>query len=241
MGKLNTGWRHWDKHLSRFADLDEPIHAMEIGSYEGDATVWFLRNLCTFHKDSTMTCLDTWEGSPEYVDVNFSEVEKKFDANIAKTNQADKVRKIKGLSHPSLIQLLARPTRPEFHVIFIDASHEARDVLADAVLSWPMLKRGGVMIFDDYKWQKLSPEYFRPKPAIDSFILCMKPELNVLDIVYQALVEKRIEFEKPIRTLENHRPRGGETTRRKSRGRNTKQTHTKETLKLTRSKSSGKK
>jgi hypothetical protein len=34
-----------------------------------------------------------------------------------------------------------------------DGSHRARDVLEDAVLSWPLLKVGGIMLFDDYLWQ----------------------------------------------------------------------------------------
>jgi hypothetical protein len=88
-------------------------------------------------------------------------------------------------------------------------------VLADAVLAWPLLKRGGVMIFDDYKWTKLSPDYFRPKPAIDAFMKCMTPELNVLDIQYQVFVEKRIEFEEPKRTL-------GGTIKRKNKKRNSR-------------------
>jgi hypothetical protein len=119
MVKLNTGWRHWDKHLSKFTELDEPIHAMEIGSYEGDATVWLLNNLCSKNDKSFIYCLDTWTGSPEYVNINFMDVEKKFDEN---TGFSKKVKKIKGLSHGSLIKLLAQDMRPEFHVIFIDAS-----------------------------------------------------------------------------------------------------------------------
>lgn len=160
MVKLNSGWRHWDKHLSKFTELAEPIHAMEIGSYEGDATVWLLNNLCSKNVKSSVYCLDTWTGSPEYVNINFMDIEK--------TGHSSQVKKIKGLSYGSLVKLLAQEILPEFHVIFIDASHEARDVLADAVLAWPLLKRGGILIFDDYKWTKLSPDYFRPKPAIDA-------------------------------------------------------------------------
>jgi predicted O-methyltransferase YrrM len=201
MVQLSTGWKHWDKHLSQFAGLNEPIHALEIGSYEGDATVWLLKNLCKYNNKSTMTCIDTWEGSPEYVGINFNDIEKQFDKNIIDSGFMDKVKKIKKLSYDGLIELLANKNRPEFHIIFIDASHEARDVLADAILSWKMLKPKGVMIFDDYKWTKLSPEYFRPKPAIDAFMLCMKPELKVLDIQYQVFIQKLEIFEQPIKTI----------------------------------------
>jgi predicted O-methyltransferase YrrM len=200
MKNLNTGWKKWDLYLNKFTKYNEPLHVLEIGAYEGDATLWFLKNLLTDPK-STYTAIDTWEGSPEYVNVNFKKVEDVFDENIKKSGMSNKVTKIKDLSYTGLVKLLAQDVRPEYHVIFIDASHEARDVLADAVLSWPMLKKEGVMIFDDYKWEKLSPEYFRPRPAIDSFIKCMAPELEVLGMHYQAFVSKKSEFEKPVRNL----------------------------------------
>lgn len=56
-----------------------------------------------------------------------------------------------------------------FDIIFIDASHEAIDVLSDGVLSWNILNENGVLIFDDYKWDKLENYHFRPKVSIDAF------------------------------------------------------------------------
>ncbi|MCM8831198.1 MAG: class I SAM-dependent methyltransferase [Candidatus Omnitrophica bacterium] len=43
-------------------------------------------------------------------------------------------------------------------------NHNAPSVLMDAVLCWPLLKNGGILIFDDYLWKinKL-PEEERPK------------------------------------------------------------------------------
>ena len=39
-----------------------------------------------------------------------------------------------------------------FDIIYIDGNHEPEYVLEDAVLSFPKLKVGGYMIFDDYEW-----------------------------------------------------------------------------------------
>jgi hypothetical protein len=33
-------------------------------------------------------------------------------------------------------------------VIYIDGSHEPMDVLTDAVMSWPLLRSNGILIFD---------------------------------------------------------------------------------------------
>ena len=39
-----------------------------------------------------------------------------------------------------------------FDIIYIDGNHEPEYVLEDAVLSFRKLKKGGIMIFDDYGW-----------------------------------------------------------------------------------------
>lgn len=39
-----------------------------------------------------------------------------------------------------------------FDFYYVDGSHVAPDVMADAVLGWRLLKPGGIMVFDDYEW-----------------------------------------------------------------------------------------
>ena len=61
-----------------------------------------------------------------------------------------------------------------------DGSHEAPDVLLDALLSFKLLKINGVIAFDEYLWQENLdniPDVLRsPKIAIDAFanIYCQK-------------------------------------------------------------------
>ena len=78
----------------------------------------------------------------------------------------------------------------QFDIIFIDASHEANDVILDAVLSWRLLKVEGILIFDDYKWKKIVQKNYRPALAIDSFIEIYKPEIEVLNIGWQFILKK---------------------------------------------------
>ena len=191
---MNTGWKTWDKYLSQY--VGKKVKILEIGVYEGVASCWFLEHIMT-NKKSKLYCIDTFEGSAEYTDVNFSNVEKTFYKNIKKTGREDQVIVLKGYSFDKLIKLNRKKTM--FDIIFIDASHEARDVISDAVLSWKLLKENGTLIFDDYKWTNLKQEYFRPKIAIDSFIQIFKPELEVLKIAYQVLIRKKYkkDFEIP--------------------------------------------
>lgn len=37
-----------------------------------------------------------------------------------------------------------------FDLIYVDGGHSAADVLADAILSFSLLRVGGILVFDDY-------------------------------------------------------------------------------------------
>lgn len=182
---LNIGWRQWDTYLKKF--VDKEINCLEIGSYKGDATEKMLIHLCTNPK-SRVYAVDTWAGSPEYPNMDFSLIEKEFDERMKKTGKDNQLIKMKMLSSKALMKLIQ--DKIMFDFIFIDASHEAKDVMSDTILSWEILKEGGIIIFDDYQWDKLKEEYSRPKLAIDSFISIYKPELKVLFSKYQLDIEK---------------------------------------------------
>lgn len=194
---LNTGWKQWDKYLSRF--VGKEVNILEIGSYEGVATSWFLMNICT-NSLSKVYAVDTWTGSPEYGNINFKKIEKTFDTTIKNTGRKKQLKKMKMTSNEGLLKLNTKHTM--FDIIFIDASHEAKDVLFDGILAWNILKEDGIIIFDDYKWTKLEKNYFRPKIAIDSLMNVLVPEMEVLYIGWQVLLRKKFKknFEKPIKT-----------------------------------------
>ena len=79
---------------------------------------------------------------------------------------------------------------PGFDVASVDGSHVARDVLTDAVLTWPLLKSGGLLIFDDYGWNH--PDRLQqPRPAIDAFVDLFAPELELIHMEYRVIVRKK--------------------------------------------------
>ena len=185
---LNTGWGQWDKFLYNF--VGKKINIMEIGVYEGEATTWFLKNLMT-NKESKFYAIDTFEGSPEYIDTDFSKIKKTFLNNIKKTKRNNQVIVMEMMSFTALNKLIyEKKMINQFDIIFIDASHEANDVILDAVLSWRLLKVEGILIFDDYKWKKIIQKNYRPALAIDSFIEIYKPEIEVLNIGWQFILKK---------------------------------------------------
>jgi predicted O-methyltransferase YrrM len=176
----------WELAVRELAECDA---ILEVGSYEGRSTVWLLENALSPH--GTLTAIDTWAGGEEHqaAGTNMNAIEEAFDHNIAVTkahlpNQT--VIKLKGTSFEKLREL---PTLT-YNLAYIDGSHTARDVLSDACLSWPLLKAGGFLIFDDYLWGNPRDALHRPKLAIDAFINIYAEELSLFHVGNQLTARK---------------------------------------------------
>lgn len=163
------------------------LNFLEIGSFEGRSAIWLLENILT-HAESHLTCVDTWEGSVEHKGTNLdlATIESNFDHNIQASGFSPKVTKMKAFSHAALRQL----PFSSFDFIYIDGSHKASNVLEDVVLSWRLLKTGGIVIFDDYVWEPQYSELESPKIAVDSFLRCYADALSVVKIGSQVTIKK---------------------------------------------------
>jgi predicted O-methyltransferase YrrM len=204
---MNTGWKNWDRHLSHLPG--KKLKVLEIGVYKGGASVWILDNLFT-DADSMLYAVDIFANSEkneqEYVGVDFKDIKDEFMSNIKKTGKAKNVKVIQEYSHNALANLILDEAEvSSFDLIYIDASHDAIDVMTDACLAWKLLKPEGIMIFDDYRWDIFVQEFFRPKLAIDAFLGIFKSELLILQIERQAFVKKRAPsaFLKPVKNTKS--------------------------------------
>jgi predicted O-methyltransferase YrrM len=165
---------HWEELLGRL--VGKPSLAfLEIGSHEGRSALWLLDNVLT-HPTAMLTCIDLWLDPA---------AERRFDANIVASGRSNQVRKIKSPSQRILPHLAER----SFDVAYIDGSHEAADVLLDGLLTLPLVKPGGLLIFDDYEWNPPSeaPRHL-PKPAIDAFLALNDWRLDELNRGWQIAV-----------------------------------------------------
>lgn len=163
------------------------IEALEIGCFEGRSTIWFLENILT-HISSKITCIDTFEGSADHrhFKVDVSGCEEQFRANIKPFGK--KVIPIKGPSNYVLKEMGKDNDWADF--IYLDGSHLAPDVLEDAVLSWTLLKPGGIMIFDDYLWKNMPNPLDNPAPGIDAFLSVYSGKYRELLRGYQIAIQK---------------------------------------------------
>jgi len=168
----------WDQ---LFATL-KPAKVLEIGSFEGASACYLIEKIGT-EQPLELHCIDTWEGGIEHQSGGYasdmSAVEKRFHHNIAlaqsKATHPISITLHKQRSDLALAQLLAKDHKQNyFDLIYVDGSHQAPDVLFDAVVSFKFLSLNGLMIFDDYSWAENLPQgkdILRcPKPAIDAFV-----------------------------------------------------------------------
>ena len=188
----------WNKLLPNL----RPERILEIGSYEGASTTHLIELLSRNSDVLEIHCIDTWEGGEEHKkqDIDFKKIENLFDNNIAiaSRNKSNlKIEKHKGFSDVVLAKLLTEGKKNYFDFIYIDGSHQASDVLCDAVLGFRLLKIGGILAFDDYMFMDGAPSerniFNCPKPAIDSFINIYFRKIKFMAEVgsnYQVYIEK---------------------------------------------------
>ena len=171
----------WTELLSPFKGKPD-IHYLEIGVNQGRSAMWMLENILT-HPSARLTGIDIF---PEGTD--FKE---RYLSNLQLSGFAHKAITIEGFSQTELRSLPLN----SFDIIYIDGDHKADGVMADAVLSFGLLRDGGILIFDDYLWfEKQLPEELIPRIAVDSFITSYRNSLEVIYRGYQMFIRKREGF-----------------------------------------------
>lgn len=150
-------------------DTSQPLRMMEIGCQEGRTSLYLLDKYLG-NDNSEIFCLDLFPDSKFGMEAN-------FDHNVKVSGVTDKVTKLKG---PSWQSLRSIDEYESFDLIYIDGWHGAHGVLDDAVLTWKLLKVGGIVVFDDYKW--------RPKGATDE--RCPRLAVDAFHSIYHIFLEE---------------------------------------------------
>jgi predicted O-methyltransferase YrrM len=137
--------------------LDPPKkrQIVEIGVYEG-ASSCFWSDFYLDHPESRLISIDPFTGSEEHHEnpQNYPELENielTARGNIAKSKNAAKVSILKGFSqfvYKDLI--LENGDLPWIDLLYIDGAHDSTSVARDVCMYVPLVKPGGVVIFDDY-------------------------------------------------------------------------------------------
>ena len=169
-----------------------PDSILEIGCHEGRSTCWMLENLLA--QDGTITCIDPFANEPLSAFKNDQPpapnlIEQVFCHNTDLVKAPDQtVRLMPTLSFYALAELITE--KAQFDFVYVDGSHSADEVLADAVMAFGLLKKNGYMIFDDYLWMAAADSLDRPKMSIDAFVNMFQKHIEVKLINYQLVIKK---------------------------------------------------
>lgn len=166
--------RVWCSFLAPLRERE--LEILEIGSLEGRSALFFMN----YFPKSLITCIDRFHEK---------EQEAIFDANLFEF--ADRMEKVKSLSVPALVKLRRKQRR--FDLVYIDGDHRRETVMLDAMLTWPMLRQGGILIWDDYIYKMDAPMWERPAGAIDGFLLAHAGEYEEIHRRKQIVVRKTVE------------------------------------------------
>ena len=166
--------RGWSGMLKDFVGKKPDV--LEIGSWEGRSAIFFAEYL----KPSRLTCVDTFGGGAEHQrSSTLAGIEARFDSNTAGYSNLEK----KVMRSIAALDQFVREGR-RYDVIYVDGSHDMDDALVDSVLCWRLLKVGGVIIWDDYKWSA------GMKRAIDLFLAYRGGEYQLLDRGWQVAARR---------------------------------------------------
>jgi len=180
----------WTKLLA--ALIGEPVRILEVGSYEGRSAIFFLN----FLPRSALVCIDAWDIAllepalvkliPDLL-IKGALAEARFDRNLSVF--ADRLTKIKALSSDALAELGVKQER--FDVVYVDGDHRRMGAYRDCLLSWPLVKPGGLLLIDDYEWDLGLAEPCKPKQGIDAFLNGIEGQFAQVHRAYQIAVCKR--------------------------------------------------
>jgi len=158
---------------------------LEIGSFEGRSTLY----AANLFPNATLTCIDTFEGGGahnEYLDELFANLEERFLRNIAPIR--DRVNVLKGTSVKRLAEL--SDNAETFDVIYIDGCHFYRHVMLDTLMTWPLLKVGGILIWDDYDFAMAQYGDRVPRLATNQFLDAYAGDYELIFVTNQVAVRK---------------------------------------------------
>ena len=125
----------WDKLVPRF----KPTRFLEVGSYEGRSTCYLIEKFAPT-EPVEIHCIDTWEGGIEHDKAEACRRSRALRQQYPRRHGKNRQSRDRESEAQNVLTPGARPpargrceTQP-FDLVYVDGSHQAPAVLADAVL-----------------------------------------------------------------------------------------------------------
>jgi hypothetical protein len=168
----------WIHFFRKFNLEDKKINILEIGTFEGLSASFFLKYL----KKSKLIAVDSLNKNTLFYK-NFIKNKKKMRNfqfyNISSDNFFKKYK------------------NELFDIIYIDGGHDRTDVISDGKNSFKILKKGGILIFDDFLYEYNNKNKIRKKIESDFVIggillfLSKFEKIEILYVGHQIILRKK--------------------------------------------------
>lgn len=195
-------WEKWLKPLALVPPEDQlpppmavansgvrSLRVLEIGCFEGQASLWFAHNLCP-GVPGGVVCVDphSYEGqiippdeAARWMNNDHQAIQSRFLANTLDERRAGKITYFNMTSDLFFLTVDEKWT---YDVIYLDGNHIASCVLSDSCHAWLHLDEGGVLMWDDYRWKgRTKAKRDRPRMAVDSFLRCYEGQYEFISEV----------------------------------------------------------
>jgi hypothetical protein len=166
----------WNQVLSHFFKDKKDFKVLELGTGNGLCANFLLDNY-----SCRVETVDLYDS--HIVDEEVSKIKKKYIVSTINNLQPFIDNGKCKFYQMSTKEFLFKNQNKKYDFIYIDASHDKDWVLFDSVNSFSLLKKDGLMIFDDYGWGECSV-------AIDAFLNCYKERVEVFYKQWQVMIRK---------------------------------------------------
>lgn len=172
---------------------------LEIGCFEGLTSNYIVNNILS--ENGKLICVDPL--TENYLVENLSEEDvhhnetgwkyfngqyERFIENTKLNIENKKIELYRELSSEAFPKL-KKTYLGQFDFIYIDGDHRDFAVYFDAVNSFELCKKNGIILFDDYLWEDFS-NYKITKDGIDKFLNEYHDKIEVIFSSYQLMIKK---------------------------------------------------
>jgi predicted O-methyltransferase YrrM len=176
------------KEIQKFIISENINKILEIGSFEGQSSVFFSDNLLN-NKNSFLVCVDPFfdSGTVNGITTLYvnKDVKNRFLNNISKSKNFNKITHECTTSDNFFLENKIR-----FNFIYIDGCHNPEYVKRDVNNSFKILEKNGILWMDDYLYGHRKEHNGRPKDVIDQFLKDNNGKYEIIHKGYQIAIRK---------------------------------------------------
>lgn len=159
-GIKTEDWCGQNPVFDQMIEWVKPKTVIEIGTWKGNSTIQMAKAIKKYNLDSSILCVDTWLGG---VDIEDKFLKKRFGyptvyfdfiTNVINSDCQDVIIPVPNTS--ICCYELFKRNNIKAQLIFIDASHQEKDVYNDISMYGEILEEGGKIFGHDWTWPEVN-------------------------------------------------------------------------------------